>query len=65
MMDERELDRAIDAAAGGMMAREPSRSLGYNVMARVRERNVRRAAAICVDHGKLQALCCAAQLRSR
>jgi len=37
MMDERELDRAIDTAAGRMMAHEPSRSLGYNVMARVRE----------------------------
>jgi hypothetical protein len=37
MMDERELDRAIDAAAEAMVAREPSRSLGYNVMARVRE----------------------------
>jgi hypothetical protein len=37
MMDERELDRAIDAAAGAMVAREPSRSLGYSVMARVRE----------------------------
>jgi hypothetical protein len=35
-MDERELDRAIDTAAGRMMAREPSRALGYNVMARVR-----------------------------
>ena len=37
MMDERELDRAIDTATGRMMAHEPSRSLGYNVMARVRE----------------------------
>jgi hypothetical protein len=37
MMDERELDRAIDAAAGAMMTHEPSRSLGYSVMARVRE----------------------------
>jgi len=37
MMDERELDRAIDAAAGAMMTREPSRSLGYSVMARVRQ----------------------------
>ena len=37
MIDERELDRGIDAAAGAMVAREPSRSLGYNVMARVRE----------------------------
>ena len=37
MMDERELDRAIDAAAGAMVAREPSRSLGHAVMARVRE----------------------------
>lgn len=36
-MDERELDRAIDAASHGMMAREPSRSLGYNVMAGLRE----------------------------
>jgi hypothetical protein len=36
-MDERELDRAIDMAAGRMMAHEPSRSLGNNVMARVRE----------------------------
>jgi hypothetical protein len=37
MMDERELDRAIDTAAGMMMAREPRRALSYNVMARVRE----------------------------
>jgi hypothetical protein len=36
-MNERELDRAIDAAAGAMMTREPSRSLGCTVMARVRE----------------------------
>lgn len=36
-MNERDLDRAIDAAAGAMMTREPSRSLGYSVMARVRE----------------------------
>jgi hypothetical protein len=36
-MDERELDRAIDAAAGRMMAREPGRALSHNVMARVRE----------------------------
>ena len=36
-MDERELDRAIDAAAGAMVGREPSRSLGYSVMARVHE----------------------------
>jgi hypothetical protein len=32
-----ELDRTIDAAAGAMMTREPSRALGYAVMARVRE----------------------------
>ncbi len=37
MMNECELDRAIDAAAGAMMTREPSRSLGRTVMARVRE----------------------------
>jgi hypothetical protein len=37
MTNERELDSAIDAAAGAMMAREPSRSLGYTVMARVRD----------------------------
>ena len=36
-MNERNLDRAIDAAAGAMMTREPSRTLGYAVMARVRE----------------------------
>ena len=36
-MNERELDRAIDAAAGKLMNREPSRALGHNVMARVRE----------------------------
>jgi hypothetical protein len=36
-MNEREIDRAIDAAAGAMMTREPSRSLGYTVMARVRD----------------------------
>lgn len=37
MMNEHELNRAIDAAAEQMMAREPSRALGYAVMARVRE----------------------------
>lgn len=36
-MDQRDLDRAIDEAAASMMAREPSRALGYAVMARVRE----------------------------
>lgn len=36
-MDERALDRAIDAAAGALVAREPSRALGYHVMERVRE----------------------------
>jgi hypothetical protein len=36
-MNERELERAIDAAARAMMAREPGRSLGYTVMARVRD----------------------------
>jgi hypothetical protein len=35
-MNERELDRAIDVAAGSLMAREPSLALGYHVMARVR-----------------------------
>jgi len=35
-MDERELDRSIDVATQEMMAREPSRALGHNVMARVR-----------------------------
>jgi len=35
-MDERELNRAIDAAAEQMMAREPSGTLSYSVMARVR-----------------------------
>lgn len=39
MMDERELDRAIDTAAGSMMALEPGRALSYTVMARVRARN--------------------------
>jgi hypothetical protein len=39
MMDERELDRAIDTAAGRMMAREPGRALSYTVMTRVRARN--------------------------
>jgi hypothetical protein len=37
-MNERELDRAIDVAAGTLMAREPSRALATHVMARVRER---------------------------
>ena len=37
MINEREIDRAIDAAAGAMMTREPSRALGYTVMARVRD----------------------------
>jgi hypothetical protein len=36
-MNERDIDRAIDVAAGAMMAREPSRALGYAVMARVRD----------------------------
>ena len=36
-MDEREIDRSIDVATQEMMAREPSRALGYNVMARVRD----------------------------
>lgn len=36
-MDERALDRAVDVAAGTLMAREPSRALGHHVMARVRE----------------------------
>lgn len=35
-MDTREFDRAIDAAAGELMVREPSRALSFNVMARVR-----------------------------
>ena len=35
-MDTREFDRAIDKAAGGLIAREPSRALSHNVMARVR-----------------------------
>ena len=35
-MDERDLDRAIDMAAGELIAREPSRALSANVMARVR-----------------------------
>ena len=38
-MNERELDRAIDVAAGTLMAREPSRALAFDVMARVRERS--------------------------
>jgi hypothetical protein len=37
VIDERELDRAIDAAARQMMAGEPSRALGSDVMARVRK----------------------------
>ncbi len=36
MMDERELDRAIDTAAGRMIRREPSRALTHAVMTRVR-----------------------------
>ena len=36
-MDERELNRAIDTAAGKMIGREPGRSLSHTVMARVRE----------------------------
>jgi hypothetical protein len=36
MSDERDLDRAIDAAAKAMMAGEPSRALQYSVMAQVR-----------------------------
>jgi hypothetical protein len=37
MTNEREIDRAIDAAAGAMMTREPSRALAYAVMSRVRD----------------------------
>jgi hypothetical protein len=37
MMNERELDRAIDTAAASLVAREPGRSLSYEVMARIRE----------------------------
>jgi hypothetical protein len=37
MTDERELDRAIDTAAGRMIRREPSSALSDNVVARVRE----------------------------
>jgi len=37
MTDEREFERTVDAAARAMMAREPSPSLGYAVMTRVRE----------------------------
>jgi hypothetical protein len=37
MTNEREIDRAIDAAAGAMMTREPSRALAYTVMSRVRD----------------------------
>jgi hypothetical protein len=36
-MNERQLDRAIDVAAGTLMAREPGRALSHEVMARVRE----------------------------
>jgi hypothetical protein len=36
MMDELDLDRAIDAATRAMVAREPSRALDYRVMARVK-----------------------------
>lgn len=36
-MDSRELDRVIDRAAEELIGREPSRALGYNVMARVCE----------------------------
>ena len=43
MMDDRNLNRAIDIAAGTMMAREPSRALAYSVMARVRENAAPRA----------------------
>lgn len=39
-MDARELDRAIDRAAGELIAREPSRALSYAVMARVRAGDV-------------------------
>lgn len=53
-MSDRELDRAIDAAAREMMAREPSRALSYGVMARVRgsteppRRLAWAAAAACI-----------------
>ena len=36
-MNEHELDRAIDRAAGDLVAGEPSRALTYKVMARVRK----------------------------
>ena len=42
MMDERDLDHAIDTAAGELITREPSRALSYNVMARVRSGDVSR-----------------------
>src|SRR5688500_449718 len=37
MMDQRELDRAIDTAAAGLIIHEPSRTLSYKVMSRVRQ----------------------------
>jgi hypothetical protein len=36
-MNEQELERAIDAAAGDLVRHEPGRALAYEVMARVRE----------------------------
>lgn len=53
-MDSRELDRAIDKAASELIAREPSRALSGNVMARVRGSDVStprgawlKAACVC------------------
>ena len=37
-MDDRHLDRAIDTAAGELMAREPGSALSYHVMVRVQRR---------------------------
>ena len=49
-MNERQLDCAIDVAAGTLMAREPSRALGHKVMARVRKRRA-ITAVVRVDCG--------------
>ena len=53
-MDSRELDRAIDRAAGELIAREPSPALTHKVVARVREGDVStprgawlKAACVC------------------
>jgi hypothetical protein len=56
-MNEHELDRAIDVAAGSLVAGEPSRA-GDRVMARVRERAAPKPGG-SVDAAVARVLCAA------